>query len=124
MRCDDRGSLFRYDPACSFWNFAAVGNYAARFYKYAMVDVREAQLRLQEETAALAASVDMAAARALTSASALPAPAASASVATTSAAASGQAEAAVADMLTKFMEERSNTIMSVWRDLLPQVITR
>lgn len=44
-----RGSLFQYDPTVSFWNFLAVGNYAGRFYKYAMQDVAELQADLQRK---------------------------------------------------------------------------
>jgi dipeptidase len=31
-----RGSLFSYDPSSAFWSFLAAGNYASRFYKFAM----------------------------------------------------------------------------------------
>jgi dipeptidase len=35
------GSLFRYESDVAFWKFNSVGNYAARWYSFAMVDVRE-----------------------------------------------------------------------------------
>ena len=31
-----RGAMHQYDPESAWWNFAAVGNYAARFYSFAM----------------------------------------------------------------------------------------
>lgn len=37
------GSLHHYDPAAAWWAFAAVGNYAARWYKFAMPLVAAAQ---------------------------------------------------------------------------------
>lgn len=43
------GSLFKYDPEVAFWNFASVGNYASRFYRYAMQDVLETQNRVFSE---------------------------------------------------------------------------
>lgn len=34
------GSLFKYDPSVAYWKFNSVSNYANRFYKFAMVDVK------------------------------------------------------------------------------------
>ncbi|OQS00657.1 peptidase [Achlya hypogyna] len=45
-----RGSLHAYDPSASYWAFAVVGNWAARFYQYTHPFVAEVQRRL--ETAA------------------------------------------------------------------------
>ena len=53
-----RGSLFKYDPTVSYWNFLAAGNYAARFYRFAMTDVAEMQKKLEEESVAAVANVE------------------------------------------------------------------
>ncbi len=53
-----RGSLFKYDNTVSFWNFLAAGNYAARFYRFAMTDVAEMQKKLEDESVAAVASVE------------------------------------------------------------------
>ena len=45
----DRGNLHKYDPHVAFWQFLAVGNYAARFYRFAMVDVWQAQRSLMDQ---------------------------------------------------------------------------
>eukprot|EP01041_Mallomonas_annulata_P001289 gene1289-2493_t len=43
-----RGSLFKFDSNVAFWNFALVGNYAARFYSYAIEDIKLLQRTLLE----------------------------------------------------------------------------
>lgn len=53
-----RGSLHHYDPAIAFWNFMSVANYAARFYRYAMVDVRAVQQTLMDKAIAAVAMTD------------------------------------------------------------------
>ena len=53
-----RGSLFKYDNTVSFWNFLAAGNYAARFYRFAMADVVEMQKKLEDESVAAVANVE------------------------------------------------------------------
>lgn len=50
--------MFQYDPTVSFWNFLAVGNYAARFYKFAMQDVMELQADLQQKANAAVTSLE------------------------------------------------------------------
>jgi len=37
------GSLYKFDHRSTFWRFASVGNWAARFFKFAIHDVREVQ---------------------------------------------------------------------------------
>jgi hypothetical protein len=49
-----RGAMHKYDPDSAWWNFAAVGNYAARFYSFAMADdglVRNLQRELDQKIA-------------------------------------------------------------------------
>ena len=46
-----RGAMHQYDANSAWWNFAAVGNYAARFYSFAMGEkglVRRTQRELQK----------------------------------------------------------------------------
>jgi dipeptidase len=42
------GSLWHYDTDSVFWRACAVGNWAAHFFKYAIVDVRETQKKLED----------------------------------------------------------------------------
>lgn len=44
-----RGTMQKYDSSVAFWNFCAAGNYASRFYIYAMEAVRALQRRLENE---------------------------------------------------------------------------
>lgn len=53
-----RGSLFKYDPSVAFWNFCAVGNYAARFYNVAMKEVHSLQMALEDEVFAATEAVE------------------------------------------------------------------
>lgn len=39
----------RYDPRSAWWNFCAVGNYAARFYSATIVPIRALQAEFQKE---------------------------------------------------------------------------
>ncbi len=48
----ERGNLHNYDPQVAFWQFLAVGNYAARFYRFAMEDVWQAQKNLMDQAIA------------------------------------------------------------------------
>lgn len=43
-----RGSLFSYDDQSSFWIHAIVGNWAARYYKYAHPVVAKAQIEIED----------------------------------------------------------------------------
>jgi dipeptidase len=53
-----RGSLFKYDEEVAFWNFCSVGNYAARFYRYAMQDVIAVRDALEELAFSSAAAAE------------------------------------------------------------------
>jgi hypothetical protein len=49
-----RGAMHKYDPESAWWNFAAVGNYAARFYSFSMAStglVRTLQKDLDKKIA-------------------------------------------------------------------------
>jgi dipeptidase len=52
------GSLFTYDSSVAFWNFCAAGNYAARFYEYAMEDLRTLQRELETKAFKLRRKVE------------------------------------------------------------------
>lgn len=43
------GSLWRMDKESTFWKACSVGNWAAHFFKYAIVDVREVQQKLEDD---------------------------------------------------------------------------
>eukprot|EP00607_Mallomonas_marina_P009286 CAMPEP_0182418534 /NCGR_PEP_ID=MMETSP1167-20130531/2939_1 /TAXON_ID=2988 /ORGANISM="Mallomonas Sp, Strain CCMP3275" /LENGTH=659 /DNA_ID=CAMNT_0024592781 /DNA_START=89 /DNA_END=2068 /DNA_ORIENTATION=- len=53
-----RGTLFKYDSDIAFWSFAVVGNYAARFYSYAIHDIHELQRKLLDSALAETASAE------------------------------------------------------------------
>lgn len=101
-----RGSYFRYDSSSSFWNFLAAGNYAARFYRFAMTDVAAVQMKLQEDSFAAVAAVEKIALEVLSTAS------------------YNSAKATVTELLTKTTNDQANTIVAAWRDLLPALITK
>ena len=101
-----RGSYFQYDSSTSFWNFLAAGNYAARFYRFAMTDVTALQAKLQQESFAAVAAVEEVALRILSTAS------------------YNVATARVGELLTKATNEEANKIVGAWRDLLPHLITK
>lgn len=42
------GSLWRMDHESTFWRACSVGNWAAHFFKYAIVDVRQVQEALED----------------------------------------------------------------------------
>eukprot|EP01038_Epipyxis_sp_PR26KG_P011223 gene11223-15063_t len=44
-----RGSLHRYTSSSAWWNFCVLGNYAARFYMYAMQPIRIMQSKFDKE---------------------------------------------------------------------------
>ncbi len=53
-----RGTMHAYDPESAWWNFCAAGNYASRFYIFAIKSVRELQDRLLDEAVAGVAAVE------------------------------------------------------------------
>ena len=102
----NRGSYFQYDSSVSFWNFLAAGNYASRFYKFAMTDVTAMQAKLQQESFAAVAAVEEIALKVLATAS------------------YNVATAHVSELLTKATNEEASKIVGAWRDLLPRLITK
>ena len=53
-----RGSLFKYDTNIAYWKFNSVGNYASRYYKYAMQDVKNTQSALEDSILSIADTTD------------------------------------------------------------------
>jgi hypothetical protein len=104
------GSLFKYDSSVAFWNFCAVGNYAARFYKYAMFDVRAVQTKLEDDAAEAVADFEKKILKQINKA------------ATGDLIAEGQSW--VADSITEFVKDQADTVLTAWQDLLPHIITR
>lgn len=94
-----RGSLHRYDPSVAFWNFLAVANYAARFYRYAMVDVRAVQDALMEKALAAVAITDQL---------------------VQSASSPGE----IASVCNKVVNDQANMIVTRWQSLLGELITK
>jgi dipeptidase len=104
-----RGTLYKYDSDIAFWNFLAAGNYAGRFYRYAIQDIKALQKRLMSEsTAAVQKTIEsvrkLASNRAGTAANAI-------------------IKELVTDFATDTTNEQAEKVVSSWRDLLPQLIT-
>ena len=100
-----RGSLGQgYDSSVAYWNFLAVGNYAGRFYRYAMVDVRavisRVHTQLVQDTAAFEKTI------------------------LKQIAASKGASVEVVKALTEYTSVKSEYIQNEWRALLPHLITK
>eukprot|EP01038_Epipyxis_sp_PR26KG_P012679 gene12679-17000_t len=103
-----RGSLFKYDSFSSFWNFCAAGNYAGRFYKYAMQDVFELQEKLMNHSIDAVNQIEKDLMASLLNDK-------TASISTISAATA---------LLTLLTDGEGIYIVQSWRDLLPQLITK
>lgn len=91
--------MFKYDTNIAFWNFCGVANYAARFYKFAMEDVRKTQARLMQNSMNAAAAAE-------------------ALVMATLSTKQGNQDEAVATILTEFVHEQATEIVNGWRELL------
>ena len=98
--------MFKYDPSISFWNFLAAGNWASRFYKFAMQDVYALQKRIEQDTAAAVSVMENTVMQ----------------MGVNNRNNIGNSKAAI-DMITQFTETQGNMIVRSWRDLLPQLIT-
>jgi hypothetical protein len=107
-----RGSLFNYDPSVSFWNFAAAGNYASRWYKHAMVVVKQLQDELESAYVREVQEMDTAAAKVLNDCE------------TTEGCDMAAAEKQVVTMLTQFTHDKGAHTVESWRNLLPRLITQ
>jgi dipeptidase len=107
------GSLFEYNPFVAFWNFCAAGNYASRFYKFAMVDVWALQQSLQDDSIAAAHKLEEEMKKLI--------------AATTVSYPGGTSFTggyAVTAAVTAFTNEQAIKITAAWKDLLPQLITK
>mmetsp|Transcript_4731 Transcript_4731/g.6492 ORF Transcript_4731/g.6492 Transcript_4731/m.6492 type:complete len:670 (+) Transcript_4731:1-2010(+) len=102
-----RGSLYKYDSSVSFWNFLAAGNYAARCYKYAMKEVQALQVQLMASSVSALASTESRVLSLLQEDPYSPA-----------------SNEAVIRLLTQFTNKQATEIVSAWRGLLPQLITK
>lgn len=96
-----RGSLFKYDASSAFWNFLAVGNYASRFFKFAMQDVFKLQSDLQD---ACVRGVHELEERLKDT--------------------SGMSHEQLSASLDEFSENIADTVVKAWAALLPRLITK
>lgn len=87
----------------AYWNFLAVGNYAARFYKFAMVEVKATQNRIHAQLVADASAHEQEVLALL--------------------AAATTAKDVIVQKLTDFTTVKGEYIMAEWRDLLPRLIS-
>jgi hypothetical protein len=62
--CFSKGSLYKFDHYSSYWRFASVGNWLARWFKYAILDVRAVQVALEDQLFAEMAGAEAAVAAA------------------------------------------------------------
>lgn len=97
-----RGTMHAYTTDSAWWNFAVVGNYAARFYKYAMVPVRALQHELETSLYAGVSDIE-AKTLALFDGSALSA-------------------RVVVELLTQFSTQQGARVSAAWRDLFPTLL--
>lgn len=102
-----RGSLFKYESNVAFWNFAAVGNWAARFYSYAMQDVQEVQRNLESEHMRAVNAIDATATKLLERSS------------------NGkEASKAVSALLTEFTQKSGTETVHAYSTLWPKLISK
>lgn len=92
---------------CRTGNFAAVGNYASRFYVHAMATVRAVQRRLEAE---LAAQTDAMESRILAWLKSQPVD-------------SSSSRGQVVQEVTQLTQSLGDYVSATWRDLLPELIT-
>lgn len=92
----------------AFWNFCAAGNYAARFWMYAMDMVRETQAALMDRHMAAQKDTE---AKVLKMINDDPYNQ------------KDSTEKDVMDALTQYTEEQAADVLSSWQDLLPSLIT-
>lgn len=87
----------------AFWNFLVVGNYASRFYKYAMAEVTSRFLALEQQTFAAVKDSEL---KLMANPSVWYNP-----------------TALEAD-LTKFTHDQAHKITNTWKEMLPEIITK
>jgi len=111
-RAYTKGSLFNYDPSVSFWNFAAAGNYANRFYIHTKQVLQDLQDQLESAYSKESADIDAKAAAVLNDCDAA------------DDCDKREAMTTVVEMLTDFTHAKADQTVQAWRDLLPKLITR
>eukprot|EP01035_Chromulina_nebulosa_P019906 gene19906-25861_t len=125
-----RGSLFKFDSSVSYWNFCLVGNYASKFYKYAMKDVKELQNNLQVQANYAINNVEAAMIRLLSfDYRKLSEPNTETDVPLTDSEIvdineEGSIKHAVIKALTAVTKEQGHKVVDAWRDFFPVLVTR
>lgn len=109
--CIFSGSLFAYDDNIAFWTFCAAGNYAARFYRYAMPMVSALQRSLMSQSLKRTAEVEQRVLELLNRSSVL------------NGVFTAEAEAMARGLLSAVTVEQGVQITKAYRDLLPRLIT-
>jgi dipeptidase len=107
------GSLFKYDPATSFWNFAAAGNWANRWYLHSLSTIQNLQYQLEAGYSREVLSMD---GLAIIEYQKCEAAGDACDISSTN--------EAVVGMLTAFTQAKGEQTVSEWRDLLPKLITQ
>lgn len=98
-----RGTMHEYSTESAWWNACVVGNYAARFYKFAMSPVRKLQKRLEASLSAEVLAIE-------------------ASIRTAISGSIGSAKE-LTNQLTQFTLEKGQQVSNEWRDLFPYILT-
>lgn len=98
------GTMQKYDSSKAWWNFCAVGNYASRFYRYAIQPIRALQHEIEDH---LKVQTDALEARLLPL---LKNP-------------SAHSMDKVVGELTRFTVDSGEAITAKWRDLFPHMLT-
>jgi dipeptidase len=107
------GSLFKYDPSVSFWNFAAAGNWANRWYLHSLKTVQDLQYNLESGYARELNSIDDQATAIYKNCEAAGKDCDQVST-----------QRSVVGMLTAFSQNKGQQTVDAWRDLLPTLITQ
>lgn len=109
-----RGSLFQFDAETSYWNFNAVGNYAAHMYQYVIANVK-AQQSLTESHAQ--SDVDQFESQFIADLKKLQKGGwpSNKSVAN---------DKSLVEKLTDFQDKHGNNVVQTWKNLLPKLMTK
>lgn len=107
-----KGSLFKYDPTVSFWNFAAAGNWANRWYIHTIGTIQSLQNQLESGYDRELENTDSLAIEVYESCKKDP---------TCNVESSNKA---VIDLLTSFTFAKGQQTVDAWRELLPKLITQ
>lgn len=96
------GSLYRFDIQTPFWISTVLGNYASRFYKYAIEDIKTVQAQSEEEMFIQQKIVEEQAVTLL----------------------EYQGENAVATYLTEYTDQQAKAMHSTWTQLFYSIVTK